>query len=270
MFSLRTNLFVAAITAGFSGVFAQSLSSQCTSTLTGVVISPAGSCLNAQALVAIVTAGSNSSLVGPIDNWLGGLCGQPACANDTLANLVTTIVNGCQTDLQSVGFGQVTNTQQVISIVQQAYPTVRQVACLKDSGNSSTLCVTETLTNIQSSTGTLSKNALTTLISQAMQGQLPNVPSSALCTDCTKEAFNIIKDDYPSLVNSNVDNAVSTECGAAFVDGTTPTSISESANTATASPAGASGSGAAAISGGFIGVGLTSVLTLLSAFATLA
>lgn len=270
MVSSRSNLLVVVIAAGLSGgVLAQSLSTQCQATLAGVVVSPAGSCLNAQALVPLVTASDNSSLVDPINTWLGGLCGQPACANDTLANLVNTIASGCQSDLQSIGL-DLSNTQEAVSIVQQAYPTVRQVACLKDNGNSSQLCVTETLTNIQTSTGTLSKSAVEQLVSQAMQGSLPNVPSSALCTDCTKEAFNIIKEDYPGLVNNNVESVVSNECGASFIDGSAPSAISQSANTATASPAGASGNGAAAISGGVIGVGLTAILTLLSAAVTLA
>lgn len=88
--------------------------------------------------------------------------------------------------------------------------------CLS-SGNNNTLCATETLTNIQNSVGTLSKSGVESLVNQLSNGQIPNVPSSALCTDCNKESFNIIKADFPDLVSSQVVSEVSGECGATFV-----------------------------------------------------
>ncbi|CAL1707910.1 unnamed protein product [Somion occarium] len=260
MFAKRAVLF--SILATGVGL-AQSLSAGCQSTLASLVVSPNSACLNPQALVGIVTADDNASLVNPIDNWLSGQCSQPQCTNETLANIVSTVTAGCQSDLQSLGFGNL-SADEITNVVQMAYPTVRKVACLSNQSNN-TLCVTETLNNVQSSVGTLSKTELQSLVSQISGGQLPDIPSSTLCTDCTKEGFNIVKTDFPSLVTSNIEGVVTNECSADFVDGSTPSNIEQTANTATATPAGnASGSTMASLP---VGIAFSAILTLTSAFA---
>lgn len=107
------------------------MSSQCQTTLTSIVISPSSTCLNAQALVGLVTTQANTSLISPINNWLTGLCGQPACSNDTLTTLVSNVTTGCSSDLQSLGIGNF-STEEITNVVLQAYPTVRKIACLTE------------------------------------------------------------------------------------------------------------------------------------------
>ncbi|KAK7692912.1 hypothetical protein QCA50_004550 [Cerrena zonata] len=268
MFFPRSAALLTLVAAGAG--YAQSinsLSTQCQATLASLVVSSENACLNPTDLVSIVTAGANDSLVQPINNWLSGMCAQPQCTNQTLSDIVSNVTTGCASDLQSLGAGDV-NAEEITNIVQMAYPTVRKVACLKDTSND-TLCLTQTLTNVQSSIGTLSKSEIQQLVSQISAGQIPSIPSSAYCTDCDKEALNIAKTDFPDLFNSNVQSAVSGQCSADFVDGATPSGVQQTANTATASANGLVNNGAT-MGQMPVGIAISAILTLSSAFAFLA
>lgn len=270
MFSFKHASILAVIAAGVGLVSSQTLTSQCQATLTQIVLSSNAQCLNGQALVAVVTAGSSTSLVGPINNWLTGLCAQPACTNDTLSTIVSNVTSNCPTELSSLGLGNAT-ASEITSVVEQAYPTVRKVLCLADTSSNNTLCVTELLTNLQNSVGTLTSTNIESLVNQINQGNLPNVSSTVLCTDCDKEAYNIIKNDYPDLVSTQVVSEVSTECGATFVDGADPSAVSQSANPSTASPVSAVGSNDALPNFGAVGgIIASSVLAVLTGFTFIA
>ncbi|KAH8108087.1 hypothetical protein BXZ70DRAFT_1015307 [Cristinia sonorae] len=270
MFSNRVfNFAIAAAGLGLVSAQLSGLSDQCKATLTSVVITPSSSCLNAQALVALVTASSDASLVGPIDNWLTGLCAKPACSNDTLTSIVNTVLKGCNSDLQS--FGASFDPTVAVKYVLEVYPTARKVVCLTDSNANNELCVTETLTNVQNSTGTtLSANGVESLFGQIMAGQLPNVPASVICTDCTKAAFNIIETDFPSIATSslNVNGHVSDVCGADFIDGANPTGVSQSATNSSQSVT-ATGDASLAVPAGIFGGLLSSLVALGSGMAML-
>ncbi|KAI0071642.1 hypothetical protein K474DRAFT_1712282 [Panus rudis PR-1116 ss-1] len=266
MFSARLSAFLTVV-ASVGLASAQVLTTQCQTTLASIAVSPEAACLNPQGLVAIVTADSNASLVGPIDNWLKGQCSQPMCTNETLQNIVTNITAGCHTEFDQELPG--VDGGQILSIVKMVYPTVRKVACLSDNSSSNnTLCVTELLNNLQPALGgTISKSEISSLVSEVNQGQLPNIQSSAICTDCTKEAFNVVKADFPDVVSS-AQSAISSECGANFVDGSTPSGIQQTANTATASPV--SAISAATLTGTPVGVFVSALIALLSPIALLA
>lgn len=267
MFSTRSAALLTLVAVGAS--YAQSinsLSTQCQATLASLVVSSENACLNPTDLVGIVTAGSNTSLIQPINNWLSGMCSQPQCTNQTLSDIVSNVTSGCSSDLQSLGAGNV-NAEEITNIVQLAYPTVRKIACLKDT-SSDTLCVTQELTNIQSSVGTLSKSEIQQLVTQISSGQLPNVSASALCNDCSKAAFNIAKSDFPDLVNDNIQSTISGQCSASFVDGATPSSVQQTANTATASANNNIKNGAT-MGDMPVGIALSAMLTLSSALAFL-
>jgi hypothetical protein len=156
----------------------------------------------------ILIGGSNSSVVQPVDSWLKGLCSSPSCSNNTLSAVVTNITAGCPSLLSAAGSSN-TDTSAIIQIVQEAYPTVRQVFCLSDSG---TNCVTQTLTNIQNVVGTLT---LSNILSLAVNPAGINLPSNVTCTDCIKEAYNIIEENYPSLLSGEQSTLQST-CGSSF------------------------------------------------------
>jgi hypothetical protein len=249
---------------------AQSLSSQCTSTLTDIVGNTAAStCLSASSLIPVIAGGSsstNASIIGPINNWLTNLCADPPCSNATLAAVVQNITTGCASDLSALGFNS-SLTSSVINLVEQYYPTVRQVVCLKDG---STNCITEILTSIQNVVGTLN---LTTVISLVTGTSLANIPTNITCTNCVKAIYNEINQTFPSLVSDAVP-ALQSECGSSFTDGMTPSGIVESATTATAAP---STSNSAALGGVFLssqgvftGLSLSGLVVISTLFTLLA
>ncbi|KAI5123910.1 hypothetical protein M0805_005726 [Coniferiporia weirii] len=249
------------------GAQAISLSSQCQSTLTNIALSSEASCLNVAGLAPLLTASANSSLVAPINTWLSGACAQSPCSNQTLSDIVTNITSGCSSDLSSIGFSN-SSDSSLISAVQQAYPTVRDIACLKETSNN-TLCVTDLLTDIQNTNGTLSIDNIVATLPQIVMGQAAGVPSYISCSDCVKQAYNVLKTEQPSLASqSNVTSAFTSQCGSSFLDGTTPSDIAE--GTGSAAPTGTSTTSAA--SGGFVsrealaGIALSSLSAVFSAF----
>ncbi|KAF8161210.1 hypothetical protein B0H34DRAFT_796032 [Crassisporium funariophilum] len=241
---------------------AQSLSAQCTAALSNVATNPdAAQCLSTSALVPIIAGGASTSIVAPINNWLTSLCGAPACSNATIAAVTKNVTEGCSTELSITGF-TADLLPSITALVQQYYPTVRKVVCLKD-GN--TNCITQTLTNLEGVVGPLT---LTNII--AMVGNPPtNISSTVLCTNCIKEAYNVISKDIPSIV-SDAAPALQSQCGAAFTDGTTPAGILQSASTAAPSTA-STGAALGALSHGVVAaLGVSGLVVVSTLFTFLA
>ncbi|GLB40671.1 hypothetical protein LshimejAT787_0805420 [Lyophyllum shimeji] len=213
------------------------LSQACTNTLVSIASNPdVSACLNPSALLTIATD-TSKSIVDPINNWLTGLCAAPACSNNTLAAIVANATNGCQAELAGLGF-QASDAGAVTGIVQQYYPTARKVVCLKD-GN--TNCVTQTLTNLQTFINPLSiQNIISTFTSSNSPFGNGSLPTNLTCTNCIKAEYNTIDADVPGALGLWKTGAQQ-QCGAAFVDGTTPAGISQSASTKTAADTQGSG-----------------------------
>ena len=85
------------------------------------------------------------------------------------------------------------------------------------STSNNTLCPTEFLTNLQTVTGTLSLTNLQTFLGQVVNSQVPTIPKSVECTDCTKQWYNIITTNFPGVVSSDAEQNVSDTCGSDFV-----------------------------------------------------
>jgi len=231
-------LFFSALVASAQ---AATISSQCQTTLVTIAGSPDAQCINASGLSGLFLSGSGSSIVPTVDSWLKGLCSVGSCSNATLATLVSNITSGCGTELTSL-IGS-SSSSQLTSIVQQAYPTVRQIVCLEDTSNGDELCVTETLTNVQNVTGTLTVNEVSTLLSDLVGGGGPNLPSNITCTSCTKAAYTIANKDFPDLISSEK-TAIEQTCGTAFTDGSYPSGITQTASNNTFSAASSTGGAA--------------------------
>ncbi|KAJ7091264.1 hypothetical protein C8R44DRAFT_891661 [Mycena epipterygia] len=188
---------------------AQSLSSDCTNSLKGILASPEAACLNPSTLLTFFI-GTNQSVPDTINNWLSGLC---STGNDTLAAVVANVTTGCSSDLSGVGASVPATLTQ---IVQEVYPTVRSVVCLKDDA-SNQLCVTETLNNLEALVGKLD---LSNLDVNTLVGEFQKVVTGAAnlaCTNCTKAAFGLASQftqQFPQAVS-----AVDTLCGSNFIDG---------------------------------------------------
>jgi hypothetical protein len=235
-----------------------------------MLASPDAACLNPSALLSLATGQSsgNNSIVDPVNNWLKGLCPLPPCTNSSLAAVVTNLTSGCRTELSSFGLST-DDASQAVTVVQEIYPTVRQVACLQDT-SANQLCVTELLTNIQSSVGTLSITNIVQIIPNIASGSV-TIPKNVTCSDCVKQAYNIVNKDFPGSIPPQAASGLSSACGSSFTDGATPSEISESASTASAGSA-STKSGAMSLFSvnSVIAAAVSTLVVVSSAFAVLA
>ncbi|KAH9940485.1 uncharacterized protein BXZ73DRAFT_98914 [Epithele typhae] len=265
MFSLKTLSLFAAV-AGLQLVAAQesSISTACQSTLASIATSSDGNCLNAGGLISILSGTSSSTdLIPPIDSWAKGMCSRSACTNSTIATVVANVTSGCSADLASFGLQNV-DAGQITSLVQQFYPTVRNVLCLADTKNSSTLCATEALYSLEPTIGTISTSNLESLLTSVLAGSVPSISKNATCTDCSKAQFTLISQAFGDLIPSSVTSTLSSECGSSFVDGSMPSSVTQlaSKSSVTSTPNGAASAWGVAP--------VYAVVALASAFAVLA
>ncbi|KAI0051804.1 hypothetical protein FA95DRAFT_1554064 [Auriscalpium vulgare] len=263
------SLAVALFASGVLSASAQSLnlSTQCEDSLAAVAASSDGQCLNADGLIPLALAGSSDSLIDPFNKWLTGFCSQPACANSSLSTILTNITQGCATDLSVVGFSQ-GSLPALIASVEEYYPLAREIACLKDN-SANQLCVTEELTDVQTSTGsTLSVNGITSLVPQLLSGGFSslNLTQSQTCNGCTKTAFNLIGQTYPGIFDSDDNTTISNACGADFLNGAQPSGISQTASGDKLPSSGKNG----VVAGISIGPMTASMVALAVGFLTLA
>jgi hypothetical protein len=91
---------------------------------------------------------------------------------------------------------------------------LRKHANLFDSTKANELCVTELLTDIQDSVGTLSVGNIVQIVTNLVSGG-SNIPQNVTCSDCVKESLNIINKDYPGLI-PNSTSSLSSTCGSNF------------------------------------------------------
>jgi hypothetical protein len=169
--------------------------------------------------------GVNGSIVTPVDTWLKGLCARGPCSNDDLAFIVTNVTTGCATDLQ---LGN-TPPSSIVPIVQQIYPTVRKAFCLADAPKNQ-LCVTQTLSNIETVTGTLTIDKFVMVLTEVTGGQHSSLNGVDLCTPCIKQFYNVFKTDLPTFFNQSDTDALQAACGASFVDGASDPNIIQTAS----------------------------------------
>ncbi|EIN11516.1 hypothetical protein PUNSTDRAFT_98637 [Punctularia strigosozonata HHB-11173 SS5] len=255
-----------ALIAGAGLASAQSLSSHCLTTLETIVANKdAASCLNAGALIGLFTTSANESLVEPIDKWVTGMCSDAQCSNSTLNAIVTNVTSGCSSDLQGIGLSGL-DASSISSIVQQAYPTVRQIACLKEYNN--TMCVTEELTNLQTVVGTLSVNNIISSIS-GIVANAASIPKNDTCTPCAKAAYSVAEKNFPSLVGST-QSTLQSQCGFDFTDGTMPSNVEVTASSASASSTKSAASALVVPKAGLMGAAVSGVVAVAFALAVLA
>lgn len=216
---------------------AQGLSAACIGAIVGITTDPAAvACLNPGPLTTLFLNPGNTSIVGPINSWLTGLCAAAPCSNDTLSAIVKNITTGCQLELSVLGPNRPSD-DQLVTVVQKAYPIVREVVCLKDNNDNGTNCITQTLKNIESFVGVpLTINKVVEIV-----GTKGPFPPNVTCTNCVKQAFNIVNQKAPGMTGGATD-ALELQCGDSFVDGQTPPGITDSASTQPKPDPGNSGS----------------------------
>lgn len=80
------------------------------------------------------------------------------------------------------------------------------------SGN--TNCITQTLKNLETVVGPLSINNIIQVVSKGFDFQ--TIPKNFTCTNCVKEAYNILKQDFGTLSDAQDAQGVQQQCGADF------------------------------------------------------
>ena len=127
------------------------------------------------------------------------------------------ITSGCGDDLSSLGISNSSSTTDTVTqAVQEAYPTVRDIGCLKVESNN-TLCVTDLLDDVEAVEGTLSVDNILSMLPSLLTGQLTSLPNSITCNDCVAAMYTTLQKDQPSLANSTVQDALESQCGSGFL-----------------------------------------------------
>ncbi|KAJ3574532.1 hypothetical protein NP233_g1697 [Leucocoprinus birnbaumii] len=225
--------FVFALT-GAGLAFAQSLpiavTPACSSTLQSFLGSPDAQCLNIAPLLSFVINPAQS-IPQATDNWLTGLCGISTCTDANIANLVTNLIQGCGQDLSNLGVETAGLEDQIISSVQQAYPTIRQAACLKDT-NTNELCVTQALNNVEQVFGKLvvDGNLTADVLNQDAQTFLSSNITQIACNSCAKAAYNLGMTSFPDEV-SEANSVLQNACGGSILDRGNAPNIAQTALT---------------------------------------
>ncbi|KAJ7446186.1 hypothetical protein B0H11DRAFT_1746190, partial [Mycena galericulata] len=206
------------------------ISSSCETALTQVAEnSDANACLSLSSLLTTFI-NSNASIIAPVDNMLKSLCAAAPCSNATLSAVYTnarsdSVTTGCSAELSLVD-----GSGSSVSNLTQWYSTARQIICLTEqvhTTGSGTNCITETLTNIQNILGTLSLNNIGNVAANAFTTS--TIPSNVTCSNCIKEAYNVLESSFPATA-STAASALQSECGSDFTNGSTPSNIIESAS----------------------------------------
>ncbi|KAF9066149.1 hypothetical protein BDP27DRAFT_1050422 [Rhodocollybia butyracea] len=225
-------LTAAAASAGlFPRVHSLTLSSGCQTSLESLLTSPDAACLNPTGLISSIIGGSSGSIPTTVNSWLTGVCSSGACTNQSIANVVTNLTDGCSTELSSLGISVSSVQSDIISVAQAVYPTIRQIACLQDD-TSNQLCAVQALNNLSSVVGQLNVSDITFLnLFTDAQALFANGVQNIACSDCMKESFSIAKTNFPSIV-SDAEPEAQALCGASFLDGNLPSTVSQTANEA--------------------------------------
>ena len=90
-----------------------------------------GQCLNGQGLIPLLMTGQNTSLVDTINGYVTGLCAQPVCSNDTLADVGDSLTSGCHQELGIFGFGNASSSQ-FTGLLQRVYTIILGMVCLEE------------------------------------------------------------------------------------------------------------------------------------------
>lgn len=127
---------------------------------------------------------------------------------------MTTFIQGCPEQVVLIGLNPGDSAEAVPNVVR-LYPAMRRALCLKDG---STFCVTQTLTNYESTVGTLTL----TRLEDFRNTDTSAFPASVACTNCRKAGYNIINQTKPDTIE---DDKLKKLCGDSFINGTTPSGI---------------------------------------------
>jgi len=215
MFRLAIAVGLVAYTA------AQNVSTQCAASLAPLLSDPgAGPCLALPDLVQVL---SGASLDQSLNTWISSLCSAPACNDATLAVVAGDLASGsCSSLLTALGLP--TDASTLTSILETAYPVIRNIACLEDT-TTGAFCLTESITNIETVTGPVT---LQDLVGFFQSPPAPGtLPANIICTNCIQEIYNI----FSKYASASFISSLQSQCPS-FASSAVPPDVTESANTA--------------------------------------
>lgn len=193
------------------------ISSGCQSTITGLISSPAATCLNLPGTVAIFSTVSNSSWIPPINSWLSTVCSADPCTSDEITSTVGTLADGCTAELATAGITKDFLIQEAVDNFSLA----KEAACLRDSSHGNNLCVVTTLQSLETAIGVpLTPDSITANYALLLANNYALAKQIA-CTPCISAAYNIISPALPQDIATTVNDFVNNQCGSDF--STTPT-----------------------------------------------
>jgi len=204
--------------SSFAGLESLQLSQSCQTTLTGLLSSPASTCLNIPGTVAILSTVANSSWIPPINTWLSGFCAADPCTSDQISATVGTVADGCSAEL---ALAQVTK-QEAIDEAVQNFGVVKEALCLRDAGNGDQLCAITTLNAVQTALG--GQPLTPDVVMQNYPLLLANdyaLAKQLACTPCASAAFALVRPALPQEFLGVIDSFVGEQCGVNFTS--TPT-----------------------------------------------
>jgi len=127
VFRQRTDAFLRNLSV------ADSVSSACKTALSAVLTSPDSACVNAGAFLTFALS-PEQGIPAFTSTWLTGVCSAGSCPNSTIETMARNITQGCMGDISSFSGGWINVSEQdVVDYALQFYPTVREIACLKES-----------------------------------------------------------------------------------------------------------------------------------------
>jgi len=220
---------LAAVSLAAGQLSLNSLSATCQAAITDVALSNTP-CLAPGDLTTLALSPSNTSVIPLANKWLTDMCSSSPCTNSTINATVTSLVNGCSTDLASLGVDSL-SPATAVAYSEQYYPVLREILCSQSNNN---FCVTSTLTNLQTAIG--QNLTIATVESPDFENSVMSISSAAvLCTDCTQTAYALIKQSTPELSGSSFENQLATVCGSNFVNAGEASDVSVPTATASAS-----------------------------------
>jgi len=209
-----TLVLAAAAIVGVSAQDMTNLTAPCQAAFQSVAQGPASQCLALPEFFQVGLIPADQSVIPEVDKWLVSMCAQSPCTNDTLGSAVDEITTGCAADFQGWGVSAET-LGHVKGMVLEWYPTVREVACLKEGD---ALCVTSTLKLFETYIGVpLSRNNLANL--GPILAGLTEPPKTVLCTTCVQSAYKIIRPKLDADTQSWLDSYLNGLCGPTFTGG---------------------------------------------------
>ncbi|KDE08909.1 hypothetical protein MVLG_01004 [Microbotryum lychnidis-dioicae p1A1 Lamole] len=223
--ALTVVAFVTVATAAESTSIATGLSSACQSAVVSLLGSDFGTCASLTGLVAVAT--TSGSIINPVNTWLENICTK-TCNSTTLINAQKAVFTGCATDISS-GVTTAVALQAAIA----SYTTFRSAACMESTSNS-TLCLTQLLTEIQAVSGNLTITEVLSLTSNLTS--IESLPTAEACSDCNKALFTTLEPvitNASGTASSELKAGLSSKCGATFVNGMMPSSVSTTTGNAT-------------------------------------